>query len=60
LAIQDQHGLQTMNVFNQATFQAKDINPNSIYVKSGFGPATLAQINSEVKNKFPQKSLPPI
>jgi len=49
-----------MNVFNQATFQAKDINPNSIYVKSGFGPATLAQINSEVKNKFPQKSLPPI
>lgn len=57
---ENQNALHIIKNFNQATFQTKDINPDSIYVKSGYGQSTLKQINEEVSKKFPQKDLPPI
>ena len=37
--------LEMIENFNQAVFKQSDIDPNSIYVKSGFGQVTLEQIN---------------
>jgi hypothetical protein len=35
--------------YNSAKFKASDINPKSIYVKSGKGQKTIQLINKEVK-----------
>jgi len=42
--------------YNSAKFKATDINPQSIYVKSGKGQQTVDLINKEVRQKFPEKT----
>lgn len=46
--------------FNAERFLGKDIDPDCVYVKSGYGKKTLDQINQEVKQKFPEKTTPPL
>lgn len=38
----------------------KDLDPSCVYIKSGYGKKTLDQINTEVKEKFPEKTTPPL
>jgi hypothetical protein len=56
LATEDKKVLQMIENYNSAKFKATDINPQSIYVKSGKGQQTVDLINKEVKQKFPEKS----
>lgn len=51
--------LTTIQNFNEGVFKKSDIDPQSVYVKSGYGQATLNTINKELKEKFPQKTIPP-
>jgi hypothetical protein len=56
----DNHVKQIVENFNAERFHSNDIDENSVYIKSGFGPATLQKINIEVKQKFPEKTFEPI
>jgi hypothetical protein len=46
--------------FKNSPFSTKDLDPESYYVKSGYGQTTLDIINTEVKKKFPAKTFPPL
>lgn len=46
--------------FNQATFKKNDLSEADYYIKSGYGPKTVTQINTEVKKKFPSRTFPDI
>ncbi len=59
LKTEDNHSLQVIKNFNEGSFTRDDINKDSIYVKSGYGQATLNLINQELLQKFPQKTIPP-
>ncbi|QRN40684.1 MAG: hypothetical protein GKC53_00660 [Neisseriaceae bacterium] len=47
-----------VNSYNHPVFTRNDISVDSFYIKSGYGQKTINLINREVKQKFPQKSLP--
>lgn len=57
LKTKDADALEITELFNRADFTRDDLNPESYYIKSGFGPQTLDLINQDVKAKFPGKSL---
>lgn len=40
------HSLRTIKNFNEGLFNKADIDPQSYYVKSGYGQATVDTINS--------------
>lgn len=48
--------LDMLASFNSAPFTRKDLDEQSYYVKSGYGPQTLELINKESRKKFPKKS----
>jgi PBP1b-binding outer membrane lipoprotein LpoB len=52
----DPAALLMTDKLNNSVFNKNDLDEASYYVKSGFGPRTLAEINSESKRKFPAKS----
>lgn len=43
---------------NESPFKEEDISGDSVYLKAGMGPDTIASINKEVKEKFPKYSFP--
>jgi len=42
--------------YNSCPFKKNDLSESDYYIKSGYGQKTVTQINSEVKNKFPNKT----
>ena len=58
LKTKDNNVLHFINIMNNFTFDQKDLDSNSYYIKSGFGQAVEDLINKEVMIKFPDKKLP--
>ncbi len=52
----DKSAINLVNKLNHPAFTTKDLDAKSYYVKSGFGQATVQQINKETKAKFQQKT----
>lgn len=44
--------------YNQSLFGKNDLSESDYYIKSGFGQNTVNTINSEVKQKFPNRTMP--
>lgn len=53
----DETVLSLIEAFNKPIFSKKDLAEDCYYVRSGFGNATVRQINQESKAKFPSKTL---
>jgi hypothetical protein len=53
LETEDKRIHQEIDNFNAERFKVNDIDPQSIYVKAGYGKKTQDLINKEVKEKFP-------
>ena len=60
LGTNDPTAIQIIDNFNAERFVDTEIDPACVYVKSGYGKKTLDLINQEVKNKFPEKTTPPL
>jgi len=60
LATTQKTSLEIINNLNKRLFTEKDIDNNCIYIKSGYGQATVDTINNEVKAKFPKKTISPL
>lgn len=58
LNAQEDEALALIKKLNNAPFTTKDLDEESYYIKSGYGPDTVKTINTEVKTKFPDKSFP--
>jgi hypothetical protein len=56
LETESRDALRTVKLFNNAPFSVNDLDAESCYVRSGFGPETQQRINLEMKEKFPKKS----
>ncbi len=56
LNTQDKIALEMVSKLNDAPFSKRDLDEESYYVKSGYGQATVNEINRESKKKFPSKS----
>ena len=52
----DEAALATTAALNQPVFSSADLDKPSYYIRAGFGPETVRQINREVKAQFPEKS----
>lgn len=48
--------LKIAEILNAKYFTKKDLDDASYYVKSGFGPSVIEEINRDSKAKFPEKS----
>jgi hypothetical protein len=56
LVTNDKAALQMLDKLNHPVMTVQDIDAESYYVKSGFGPQTQDIINRESRKKFPGKS----
>lgn len=52
----DEDALATTAALNKPVFSTADLDEPSYYIRAGFGPETVRQINREVSAKFPEKS----
>lgn len=52
----DEAALATTASLNQPVCTTADLDEPAYYLRAGFGPATVRQINREVSAKFPEKS----
>ena len=56
LATKDQAAMSMLSKLNDPAFTKDDLDENSYYIKSGYGPKTVDTINTESRKKFPSKS----
>lgn len=46
----------TCRLFNKRVFSKSDLDSQSYYIKSGYGPKTVEIVNKECRKKFPDKT----
>jgi hypothetical protein len=58
LRTDDPAALRMVEAFNHPVCTTTDLDAPSYYVKAGFGPQTVAEVNRESRARFPEKSFP--